>query len=161
MKILTFLLLSVAAYGQQTINAPAVSLDATGAAAVQSWMSGQTTGVSTTLAVTLAPGDTSVTLTSATGFAAGSAITIDGEHMQASARTANVLTVTRGVNGTTAAAHTSGAAVAEMKYKTINALGKSIIVDTLKQIVAAYSTVTAPVATAQATATAAVTAAVQ
>jgi hypothetical protein len=138
MKLILASLISIAAYGQATINAPAVTLDANGSSAVTAFMSVQTTGVSTTLAAPVLVGDTTITLSSGAGFGAASAISINGEHMQVTAKAGAVLTVTRGVNGTTAAAQANGATVVEMKYKTINALGKAIIVDKLQRVARDY-----------------------
>ena len=46
----------------------------------------------------------------------------------------NTLAVTRAANGTTAAAHSAGRPVTEMRYKTLNQLGKAIVVDALRRI---------------------------
>ena len=69
-----------------------------------------------TLAEDLDASETTVDVSDAAAFAAGQVIEIDGERMEISAATVNdapiadTLTVERGINGTTAAAHTSGAA---------------------------------------------------
>ena len=131
---LFLLLVSFAAYGQATINAPAVALDATGTTAVLAWMSGQTTGIQTALAAPVAPGDTQITVASGQGLN-NAVLSIGAEHVQVTARSGNTLTVTRGTNGTTPGTHAAGATVAEMKYKTLNALGRQMILDSLRQIV--------------------------
>ena len=161
MKLIITLILSLAGYSQSTINAPAVTLDSNGTSAVQSWMTTQTTGQSSTLAAPVLISDTTVTLSSGAGFGAASAISINGEHMQVTAKAGAVLTVTRGVNGTTAAAQNVGSTVYEMRYKTLNALGKSIIVDALQRIVSQSTPLNAPVTSATATRDAAVATAVQ
>ena len=72
---------------------------------------------SATLAEDLDTSETTVDVSNAAVFAAGQVIEIDSERMEISAATVNAdptpdtLTVTRAVNGTTAAAHTSGAAI--------------------------------------------------
>lgn len=72
---------------------------------------------SATLAEDLDASETTVDVSNAAVFAAGQVIEIDSERMEISAATVNAdptpdtLTVTRAVNGTTAAAHTSGAAI--------------------------------------------------
>lgn len=65
----------------------------------------------TTLAAAAAASDTSVTVTSATGFAAGSYLQVDNEFMQISKSyvSGTAIPVHRGVNGTFADAHVSGA----------------------------------------------------
>lgn len=72
---------------------------------------------SATLAEDLDASETTIDVTNAAVFEAGQVIEIDSERMEISATavndhpTADTLTVTRGVNGTTAATHTSGAAI--------------------------------------------------
>lgn len=56
-------------------------------------------------------GATSITVTNGAWFAVGNTITIDSEQMYVSGIASNVLTVTRGYNGTTATTHSLGAAV--------------------------------------------------
>jgi len=65
----------------------------------------------------------------------------------------------RGANGTTAASALTGANVVELKYKTLNAMGKQIMVDALRQIVRQQNR--AALATAEANAEVAAVAAVQ
>lgn len=161
MKTLLLLLLSFAAYGQVTINAPAIQLDATGAAAVRTWMLGQTKGAETSLASPAAIDATSITVTSGQGINVGTVLIVGSEMLDVTAKAGPVLTVTRGYNGTTAGAYPSNESVKEAKYKTFNNLGKQIVVDTLKQITWQSVLVTAPVTSAQATAAAAVETAVQ
>lgn len=64
-----------------------------------------------TLAEDLDASETGVDVTSGAVFTPGQVIEIDGERMEISAISTNTLTVERGINGTTAAAHTSGAAI--------------------------------------------------
>lgn len=161
MKTLLLITFSLAAYGQVTINAPAIQLDATGASAVRTWMLGQTKGAETTLAVSVTIGATAITVASGTGINVGTVLIIGSEMLDVTAKAGAVLTVTRAFNGTTAAAYSSGDAVKEAKYKTFNQLGKQIQVDTYKQIVALSALINRPVTTAQTTAAAAVETAVQ
>ncbi|HXG36524.1 MAG TPA: hypothetical protein VNL15_06120 [Dehalococcoidia bacterium] len=60
--------------------------------------------------------DTSVTMLAGHSVNAGDTIIVDSEQMYVSAVATNTLTVTRGVNGTTAAAHSNGAAVSKRRY---------------------------------------------
>lgn len=66
------------------------------------------TPATATLAETLTDVDTGVDISSATGMVAPFTIQIGSEHMRVTSIAGSTLTVTRGVNGTTAAAHTSG-----------------------------------------------------
>lgn len=129
------LIASIAAYGQATINAPSVALDANGTAALATWMSGQTTNVSTKLASGISAVAVTLTVADAQGIGANAVILIDAEHVQVTAKSGNTLTVTRGANGTAPAIHATEAQVAELKYKTFNAVGKAIIVDAMRAIV--------------------------
>lgn len=161
---LTLSLLLVAGLGlaqTTTINAPAVTLDATGSAALIAWMAGQGTGTITTVTAPVLFADTTITVDVSVGIGANAVIAIGTEHMLVTAKVGKVLTVTRAVNGSTAAAYATGATVTEMKYRTFNALGKAMIVATLRQIVDTYAPLTAPVAAATATKDAAVAGAVQ
>lgn len=151
MKTLLFLA-SMAAYGQSVINAPAVNLDINGNSAVLLWMSTQGTGKATTVPGSITAIATTITVASAADFVTPNVIAIGAEHINVASKAGNVLTVTRGYNGTTAAIHAAAAPVTEMKYKTLNNLGKQIIVDTLKQIVRQSTIVTDPVTAAQTTA---------
>jgi len=154
------LLASLAVYGQATINAPAITLDATGSTHVLAWMAGQGTGITQTLGSDISAVATSITLVSAQGIGASAVISIGTEHISVTSKAGNVLTVVRGANGTTAASALSGASVTEMKYKSLNQLGKDIIVDALRKIVRQQS-LAAPIATAEANADVATVAAVK
>ncbi len=155
------ILLSITAYGQVTINAPAIQLDATGAAAVRAWMLTQTKGAETTLAAPATIGATTITVASGAGINVGTVLIVGSEMMDVTARTGPTVTVTRAINGTTAAAYSSGEAVREAKYRTFNVLGKQIVVDALKQIVWQSTVIRGPVVAAETTANAAAEVAVQ
>ena len=161
MKLVLIALLASAAFAQTTINAPAVTLDATGSAALIAWMAGQGTGTITTVTAPVLIGDTTITVDVAVGIPINGVISLGTEHLLVTAKAAKVLTVTRAVNGSTAAAYATGATVTEMKYRTFNALGKAMIVNTLRQIVDTYAPLVATVAAATATKDAAVVGAVQ
>jgi hypothetical protein len=135
MKTLIIVAASIAAYSQATVNAPAVTLDANGTAALTAWMAGQTTGVSSKLTTGISAVAVTLTVENAQGIGPAAAIVIDSEHLQVTAKSGNVLTVTRGANGTTPAIHATDAQVSELKYKTFNALGKAIIVDAMRAVV--------------------------
>lgn len=64
-----------------------------------------------TLAEDLDASETAVDVSSGAAFDVGHVIEIDSERMEISAISTNTLTVSRAVNGSTAAAHTSGAAI--------------------------------------------------
>lgn len=159
MKLIMFIA-AIATYAQVTVNAPAVTIDtATNAAHVLTWMSGQTTNVSTRLTSGIDAVTTSVTVESATGIAANSVIVIDSEHIGVASVAGNVLTVQRGYNGTTPATHAASSTVKELKYRTINLLAKAFVIDGLRYAVRQGKQ--AAVAAAQSTVDSETTAAVQ
>lgn len=135
MKTIILTLINLAAFAQANINAPAVSLDSGSASAILSWMANQAASKPRKLMTTISASDTQIVVDSGTGIGNAAVIAIEGEHMAVASRTGNTITVTRGSNGTTAASHSAGVEVIEMKYKTLNALGRSIIVDALRSIV--------------------------
>jgi len=116
------------------VNAPATSSGTTGTATftyqintgldvysfATGWGAGTWGGVVTgskvtTLNGTINSSATSIVLTSATGFTSTGTVVIDAESITYSGITLNTLTgCTRGANGTTAAAHTSGATVTQV-----------------------------------------------
>lgn len=65
-------------------------------------------GVITTLAADITSSQTSITVADATGLSSGVIMMVDNEMIQITAVVGTVLTVTRGYNSTTTAAHTSG-----------------------------------------------------
>lgn len=135
MKLITLFLISLAAYGQATINAPAVTVDSGSATAILSWMGTQAASKPRLLKTAINASTTTVVLDNGAGIGNSAVIAIDGEHMAVSNRNGDTLTVTRGSNGTTAASHSAGVEVIEMKYKTLRDLAKSLIVDALRDIV--------------------------
>ena len=135
MKLLLFLC-SISAYAQATVNAPAVQLDANGSTAVLAWMAGQVKPAGATrLQSNITAGATSATVVDAAGIAVNDVIAVGVEHLGVSAKSGNVLTVARGFNGSTAASHDADAPVSVMRYRTLNLLGKAIIVDAMRAIV--------------------------
>lgn len=71
-------------------------------------------GLQTTLTAPLASSDTSASVTSTTGFAATGALSVDGEQLTYTGLTSTTFTgLTRGVNSTTPAAHSSAATVTQ------------------------------------------------
>ena len=161
MKLITLFLLSLACFAQVQINAPAVTLDATGVAAVTAWMATQGTGTITTITAPVAIGATTVNVDVAQSIPVNAVIAIGVEHMQVTAKAGRVLTVTRAQNGTVAAAYATGAQVTELKYRTLNAFGKAVIVGIAKDLVDKYAPLNAAIAAAQAAKDAAREAAVQ
>lgn len=160
MKTLLLLLLSLAAYGQATINAPAIRLDATATGAVTRWIISQSNST-TTLAGGIDASTTAIVVSNFVGAGANAALGIDGEIVQCSARTGTTYTCARGQQGTTAATHASGATVTELKYKTLNQAGAVLMQGQLRSIVRNDATVQAAIVAAQAAAEATVTAGVQ
>lgn len=65
-------------------------------------------GVITTLAADITASQTSITVSAATGLSPGVIMMVDNEMIRITAVSSATLTITRGYNGTTAAAHTSG-----------------------------------------------------
>lgn len=75
------------------------------------------TEASGTLGAAIANGtDTAVTMTAGHGLTGGETIVIQTEHLYVSAVATDALTVVRGVNGTTAAAHNNGTAVTRRRF---------------------------------------------
>lgn len=158
MKTLILLILSLAAYGQQTINAPAVTLSANGLTAVLEEMARTPKGTqpNTTLTALINTTDTTLQVADGAGLNAGSVLAINSsEHVTVTARTGKTLTVTRGTNGSTAASAAEGATVYEMKDKTINAYGKSLMVLWINTITRRSAAVRAGIVAAEASADAA------
>lgn len=79
---------------------------------------------SATLAENLDTTETGVDVSSGTAFEVGQTILIGTEQMWISAISSNTLTVTRGVNGTTAAVATSGAAIQIYEYPIVGHAAK-------------------------------------
>ena len=133
MKLLLCITLSAIAYGQATINAPAVTLNNNGATAIIAWMSTQLDAGKGNLAADIDDVQTTITINNRTELnGSAMALIIDGEHMQVTARNGDVYTVTRGVNGTQATAHLADANVRELKFKTLNAVGKQFMLDRIR-----------------------------
>jgi hypothetical protein len=80
----------------------------------------QRTTSTATLAEDLDTSETAVDVSSGTAFEVGQTIRVDTEQMYISAISTNTLTVTRAVNGTTAAAHSNGAAISVYQYPVIS-----------------------------------------
>lgn len=72
-----------------------------------------------TLAEDLDASETAVDVTSGAAFTPGQVIVIDSERLEISAIGTNTLTVERGINGTTAAAHTIGATIRVATFPVI------------------------------------------
>ncbi len=84
---------------------------------VGTWGYSAETEASGTLGATITDATgTSVTMSSGHGLTGGETIVVDSEHLYVLTVATNALTVVRGVNGTTAAAHSSGAAVTRRRF---------------------------------------------
>ena len=115
MRIL-FAFLTVSCFGQTVVNPPAITLSVEAVSAVNKFLSKQLSGSVATLTLPILVGDSVINVTSTASIRANGAVLIDGEVVQVTAKTATTLTVTRGVYGTTAAAHLSSAVVLELQY---------------------------------------------
>ena len=78
--------------------------------------SNDTTTSSTTLAEALDSSETGVDVVSGSAHEVGQTIRIDSEDMLIDSISSNTLTVTRGINGTTAAAHNTGLAISILAF---------------------------------------------
>lgn len=72
-----------------------------------------------TLAEDLDTSETGVDVSSGTAFKVGQIVVIDSERLEITAISTNTLTVTRAVNGTTAATHSNGAAISVAQYPIV------------------------------------------
>lgn len=163
MKLLLSLIFAVAMFAQgTTVNAPAVQLDAPSTTYLLNWMATiQKTGTTpTTLTAPIDAVTTTVQVADGQGLNAGSVLGIGTEHLTVVSKAGKTLTVTRSTNGTTAAAALAGAPVIEMRYRTVNAYAKDVIVQATQQIVR-NERIKAAAAQAAADAEAAVTAGIQ
>ena len=164
MKTLLLLTLALVAHAQTTVNASAVTLNATATGALARWMMGQTTpGVAATLSVGVDSTTTAFSLSSGSGLGATSALVLNGvEIVQCTAKpTGSTFTCTRGQIGTAAVAHAQGVSVRELVYKTPNQAGTELMRGQLRAITAADPLVMAAVTAAQAALQAEVLAGVQ
>lgn len=73
-----------------------------------------------TLTEDLDTSETGVDVSNGAVFSEGMTVLIDSEQMHVQTKATGALTVTRGANGTTAASHTSGAAIQIYEYPTVN-----------------------------------------
>jgi hypothetical protein len=162
--LLSILLISLPMAAQTVVNPTQFTMDATTLGALARWMMTQTTpSVAPTLTVAVDTTSTSFQLSSGTGLGATSALVIDGnEIVQCTAKpTGASFTCTRAQVGTTAVAHSIGATVKELTYKTPATASGAIAKNAVIALCLADPVITAGIATAQATAQAAVAAGVQ
>ncbi len=87
-----------------------------------------TTGVTLSANVTASKADTAVTVSSGAGVTAGETVMVDAERMLVQDVAGNVLVVTRAVDGSTLATHTSGATLYAPRTVTVvrGALGTTV-----------------------------------
>jgi hypothetical protein len=163
MKYLLILLLSLASYGQTVINPTSFTVNSTLLGALARWMMGQTTpNVAPTLTIAVDAATTTFQLSSGTGLGATSALVIDNEIVQCTAKpTGSSFTCTRAQVGTAAASHAVGAVVKELIYKTPATASGAFAKDKMIEIALRDSVITADIAAAQAAAVATVVAGVQ
>lgn len=140
-----FFCLSVSLLGQTRVNPTAVDLSATAVAASIDYMNTQLTNTATSLAVDLDSTATVISVESVSGIGQNAALKIEGEHVQVVSISGNDITVTRGANGTTAAAHGTGTTVQELKFRSLAALAKHAVSLFFRQLVSDYPPVVAQV----------------
>jgi len=95
------------------------------------------TGVTLSANLTAAKADTAVTVSSGAGVTVGETVLIDAEYMKVHAVAGNVLLVTRAVDGSTLATHTSGATLYAPRTVTVTrgALGTTAATHTDASVV--------------------------
>jgi hypothetical protein len=145
--------------------AVAITVSNDGVASLQAMILANTANgpIPTTLAVAALAGDTSFTLTSAAGVAAGMGVIIGTEYSLVTAVAGNVVTVTRARFSTTAAAHSLGDAVTFLQWGSYSVALADLLCKQLRLLVTQYpgsivTTANAAIATQNATIAAAVAA---
>jgi len=130
--ILTAVLFAALAFGQITVNVPALNVSADGTAALYAWMIGQQ-GTTTFLSDNCAAGDLTIRVEDASGIniTANSVLLIGGEVVTVTAKAARVLTVTRASLGTEAAAH-KGRIATKNEDGSLNVVNAGDLVTVLK-----------------------------
>ena len=135
--------------------------DATGSAAVIAWLATESTSIQSTLALSMATGDLTATISTANWQpATGKLIGIDSEICTVTAKNGSVLTVTRGVGGTAVVAHAVGALVRELKYQSTSEGLRDQVVKFVRQRISNDATINAGITSATAARDAVVIAAV-
>lgn len=126
-KIIVFAAICVTSFGQTVVKIPDLTVSADATTSINAWMAGQVSGAPAKQTLDVTNVATTITVNSTNGIAGSALIKIDSEIIQVVSKTATVFTVTRGALGTTAASHTAGSAVYELKYKSVSALFMAII----------------------------------
>ena len=116
----------------------------------------QMAGAATATAA-IGAGDTTITVANCTNVAAGVTVLIDAEAVSTSTCSGNTLTVAasgRGYFATAAAAHLSGVQIAVLKYASLTAVGKAVLLQAVQNIahqmmLGNYATYKAQAATTQ------------
>lgn len=130
MRYLISLIFSVATFAQTTNVTVTVTFPNAAIADVLTWNRTQLADPAPVGALTgsLTSGATTFTLSSATGYSSGQTVLIDSEEITCTTLTGTVYSgCTRGVQTTTAAAHSAGALAHIMKYGNNSALVKALL----------------------------------
>src|SRR5690348_11701514 len=168
-RLILALLVSLAAFGQTTVNLGPV-LNSEGLTAVQTWITQRIVSSPSTLNGAIGAATTSIVVADGTQFTVNQSILVGAgagaEAMNISAISTNTLTVIRGILGTTASVHANLAPVSILQYPTVAALFKADIAKLVAAIIdqigsPTVNTQLTTISTAQAAITAAKTAAVQ
>ena len=144
-----------------TLTIADITLDAGANAAVIQWLATQGTGIQSTLAADITSGAVTLSVSVANWQPAiNRLIGIDNEVCLVTAKAGSVLTVTRARGGTTAAAHTAGALVRDLKYSTKEEGMRDLLVQFIRNNIRNDATLNAGVTSAIAARDAAVEAGV-
>ncbi len=117
-NILLVLSIATVLTAQTTVNLPSLTVTADATTSINLAMRKLFSGTNTSATAPIADNGTTLTVASTAGIAANALLMIDDEVVLSSAKTATTFTITRAALGTVAAAHSSGAVVRELKYRS-------------------------------------------
>lgn len=116
------------------VNPAPITIGDDAESAIYSWMRGQLNGpLDRSLLTAIDAVATTATANNGVGLRP-KALLIDQEVVEVTARTGNVLTITRGVLGTTAAAHEAGAKITVLKHASLKELAGALLRGKLQEI---------------------------
>jgi hypothetical protein len=116
------------------VNPSAITLSDDAEAAIYAWMRGQIGDpADRVLANAITAEATTATANSGVGLRP-KALLIDDEVVEVTARTGNILTITRGMLGTVAAPHDAGAKIAVLKHATVRELCGTLLTGKLREV---------------------------
>lgn len=136
MKYLLSLVVTSLTFAQGVVVNPApITITTEAQTAIHTWMIGQTNGI-TDRTIVDAIDDTATTATANNGVGLRpKALLIDNEVVLVTARTGNVLTITRGTLGTTAAPHVAGSKITVLKHATMRELVGTLLIGKLREVI--------------------------